>query len=69
MLNDILYRMLEGYRWPISWFPFLRKRKLDRFEAMSTRFALLREAWKKEGDLFPVKSRPIATPPKAEACH
>ena len=55
MINDILFQILEGYRWPLSRLSFLVKAKQAKFDVMSKRFEFLREGWKRDGDRFPIE--------------
>ena len=45
MINQIAVQMLEGYRWPLSKLPFLKRRELKRFEALNQPFQTLNEQW------------------------
>ena len=57
MINDVLYRLLEGYFWPVSRISFLLKRKKAEFRDKSTRFEFLRDCWFREKEKFPLVSR------------
>jgi hypothetical protein len=52
MLNHILYRMLEGYLWPLSELKWLKTRQLGKFDKLSERVSNLAEEWRSAGDAF-----------------
>jgi hypothetical protein len=52
LLNHIEFQILEGYRWPLSKVPCLRRRERERFEALNRPFETLNEQWILSPDSF-----------------
>jgi hypothetical protein len=57
LVNDILFKVLEGYYWPISKFACLLQSKRDEFTRLAGERDRLREEWRVSGDAFPLASR------------
>jgi hypothetical protein len=55
LINQLFYRILEGYEWPLSKLP--RTRELRRFDVKKTTFDELTEEWDRSGNSFPPEKR------------
>jgi hypothetical protein len=54
MLNDIQYKILQGYQWPISDLKWFQDRQRRRFEIRDQRFKALNAEWIAAGEHFDV---------------
>jgi hypothetical protein len=52
-LNNFLYQVVEGHRWPISKLSQAWPREMRRFERKNRRFEELEQQWEVAGDQFP----------------
>ncbi|MEO9614425.1 MAG: hypothetical protein ABJG86_22685 [Nitratireductor sp.] len=53
LLNTVLYQVVEGYRPPVAWLGFLKRRALARHDAAKHEIDTLAAAWKKAGNAYP----------------
>jgi hypothetical protein len=57
MINDLQFKMLEGYRFPLSKLPWLWRGERQRFQERNDSFQTLNDQWGAQGDAFPQASR------------
>ena len=57
LVNDVLFKVLEGYYWPVSKFTCLLRRKRNEFARLTGERDGLRDEWRAAGNAFPVASR------------
>lgn len=55
--NDPLFKIVEGYRWPISRIGWLQRASEDRFKRLKSEYEALNEQWLREEDRFPEELR------------
>lgn len=57
LVNDILFKVLEGYYWPTASLKCLKRQKQREFEYLTGEFDRLNAEFKKRGEEFPIPSR------------
>ncbi len=54
LVNNILFRVLEGYYGPLAKITCLKQRKQREFALLIEKRERLRDKWKEQGEQFPI---------------